>query len=627
MSNSSSNTAVVHLRRLLTRLLVAFTAVSALQLVGVPTAWSAPTPRLSLHSTGRGGADALPFAVTHIGLKWTGRSDAVVQYRWRAVAGAWSPWQTAEVNGDLTAGAQGTVYTTVHRVPDATRVETRVVSGQADNVTVAGIDAEHGPRHLVTAPALSPAEASMTNAKVPAPGIVTRAQWGADETLRKGTPEFAPLTKLIVHHTDTDNNDSDPAGTVRAIYVFHTQVRGWNDIGYNFLVDQQGRVYEGRWARAYAPGEVHTGEDLRGNGVIGAHAVGANTGSVGVALLGTYDSVAPPAAQVNGLQATLAWKADRHDIDPAASSTYHRSDGTSIPNLPNVSGHRDSSSTDCPGDVVYGMLPLIRLRTQHIVMAAHGTTPGYWVGTKDGGVLAFGAAGSYGSMSGRHLNAPIVGMAATPTGKGYWLLGGDGGIFSFGDARFFGSTGGARLNAPVVGMAPTPTGNGYWLVAGDGGIFSYGDARFYGSTGSLRLNAPVLGMAATRTGGGYWLYARDGGIFSYGDAAFHGSTGSMRLASPVFGMDANATGGGYWLTARDGGVFAFDTPFWGSVPGLELGSYPGAVAMRATRSGRGYYILAADGSITAFGDAREFGWKALAPGAAVAMSLVPEGTS
>jgi hypothetical protein len=624
---------VVHLRRHLIRLLVVLLAAGLFQLTGVRMAWSAPATRLARAAATPGGAATrLPFAATHLALTWQGDAAAVVQERWRTPSG-WSAWQTAGVNHDLMEGdTHGTVYSDLLPVADATEVQTRVVSGRVARITVNGIDAEHGPRHLVPAASLPSAGAATpvdynTSARIPAPGVITRAQWGADESIRQGTPEFAPITKLIVHHTDTSNGDSDPAATVRAIYVFHVQVRGWNDIGYNFLVDAQGRVYEGRYARDYLPGETHNGESVQGDGVIGAHAIGANTGSVGVALLGTFDSVAPPQDEINGLQATLAWKADRHGIDPAGASTYDRTDGTSIPNLPNVSGHRDSSSTDCPGDVLYGLLGRIRIQTQHIVMSAYGTTPGYWVATSDGAVLPFGGAGDYGSMAGKPLNAPIVGMAPTPSGKGYWLLGRDGGIFSYGDATFFGSTGGKPLNAPVIGLAPTPTGGGYWLVAGDGGIFSYGDARFFGSTGGTRLNAPVLGMAPTSSGGGYWLFAKDGGIFSYGNAGFHGSTGSMRLNSPVLGMDADGSGRGYWLTASDGGIFAFDVPFWGSVPGLGLSPYPGAIAMRATSTGRGYYILAANGSITFFGDSREYGWTGLAPGRAVTIALVPAPTS
>ncbi len=124
--------------------------------------------------------------------------------------------------------------------------------------------------------------------------------------------------------------------------------------------------------------------------------------------------------------------------------------------------------------------------------------------------------------------ARAVGLAATTDGGGYWVASSTGGVYPFGDARSYGSMSGRALNSPIVGLAPTHSGNGYWLVASDGGIFSYGDAHFFGSTGALRLNEPIVGMAATPSGQGYWLVASDGGIFSYGDAHFFGSTGSMR---------------------------------------------------------------------------------------------------
>ena len=600
--------------------------MSAFQLVGVPLAWSAPETRFAMISMGRG-AKSADFPVTHLGLRWKGSEDALVQARWLGADGVWSDWQDMRASHDLHDEATGTQYSGLVRMNDATSFETRVVSGEARSVEAAAIDTKNGPRRLVAkAPATSPASASIADAKVPAPGIVTRAQWGADESKRNGSPGFASLRKLIVHHTDTSNADPDPAGTVRAIYAFHTGGRGWADIGYNFLVDAQGRVYEGRWARNYAAGEVHNGEDTSGRGVIGAHAEGANTGSVGVALLGNFTATAPTQNAINGLQSVLAWKADRHDIDPTASSNYTKYDGTVLVNLPNISGHRDTKSTSCPGQLLWDRLPTIRQSVKRIIAAAHGSTPGYWVATRDGGVMSFGAAGFHGSMAGEPLNSPIVGMTATVTGKGYWLLGRDGGMFSFGDAKFHGSMGGYRLNAPVISMAPTPTGRGYWLVASDGGIFSFGDAVFHGSTGGMKLNAPVLGMVATPTGRGYWLYAKDGGIFSFGDAVFHGSTGGMKLASPVVGMDADAKGRGYWMVARDGGMFAFDVPFWGSVPGLGLASYPGAISMRATETGRGYYVLAADGSIAFFGDAREYGFSVVAAGTAAGIALVPDPT-
>jgi hypothetical protein len=232
--------------------------------------------------------------------------------------------------------------------------------------------------------------------------------------------------------------------------------------------------------------------------------------------------------------------------------------------------------------------------------------PGYWMAGADGSVYAFGSAAVLGSLSGTHLNRPIVTMAATPSGKGYWLVATDGGIFSFGDAAFYGSTGALHLNKPIVGMTATPSGRGYWLVASDGGIFSFGDAAFYGSTGALHLNEPIVGMAATPSGRGYWLVASDGGIFSFGDAAFHGSTGALGLNKPIGAMAPTPSGRGYWLTASDGGVFAFgDAGFYGSTGAVKL-NQP-IVGMAPTSSGRGYWFTAADGGIFAFGDATFLG--------------------
>jgi hypothetical protein len=432
------------------------------------------------------------------------------------------------------------------------------------------------------------------------PDIVTRAQWGADESLRSGTPEFAAIKKLIVHHTATQNNDPDPAATVRSIYQFHTQSNGWNDIGYNFLIDETGRIYEGRYARVYSATEPHTGESSSGAGVVGAHALGVNAGSCGVALLGMFTSQPPTPAAIDALVRVLAWKASAHTIDPFGSSPYTKSDGSTL-TFPNISGHRDTYSTACPGDVTYDELPSLRAR----VAAAQGVgLIGYRILGIDGGLRNFGGAYGIGDVPGMGLRTTARGVVSTPSGLGAWIVGADGGVFSFGDAQFFGSTGNMRLTKPVVGMAPTPTGNGYWLVASDGGIFSFGDAGFFGSTGNMRLNKPVVGMAATKSGRGYWLVASDGGIFSFGDAVFRGSTGNIRLNQPVVGMARTASGNGYWLVASDGGVFCFgDAQFHGSVPGLGLQGTQPSVQLLPTPSGGGYIIVNRDGGVFTFGDA------------------------
>ncbi|MGH9282725.1 MAG: peptidoglycan recognition protein family protein, partial [Acidimicrobiales bacterium] len=423
----------------------------------------------------------------------------------------------------------------------------------------------------------------------------------------------------IVHHTVTPNQDPDPAATIRAMYAFHTQIRGWDDIGYNFLVDGAGRLYEGRFARAYGAGEIPTGENMARQGVVGAHAEGTNTGSAGIALLGDFTSASPTPVALASLESWLTWKAARHEIDPQGASLYGGADGTANRVFANISGHRDVRATDCPGDRLYALLTTIR---RHVAQGATSRLPrGYWIAGRDGAVYPLGTAPALGDLRSARLAQPIRGLAATPAQKGYWLLGADGGTFAFGDAAFYGSTGAMKLNQPVVGMAPAPSGKGYWLVASDGGIFAFGDAAFYGSTGAMKLNKPVVGMAATPSGNGYWLVASDGGIFAFGDARFAGSTGALTLNSPIVAMEAASDGSGYWLVARDGGVFAFDAGFRGSVPGLGLPSYAGSTALRATWAGLGYYVLGADGGVFAFGQALFFGSRPGLGGTTAAVDL------
>jgi hypothetical protein len=104
-----------------------------------------------------------------------------------------------------------------------------------------------------------------------------------------------------------------------------------------------------------------------------------------------------------------------------------------------------------------------------------------------------GLVGNSNPARAKLLSNPMT--AADPAG-GYWLAAADGGVFTFGGAKFFGSMGGKHLNAPIIGIQSTPDGGGYWLVALDGGVFSFGDAQFFGSAGAMNLNAPVVGMAA-----------------------------------------------------------------------------------------------------------------------------------
>ncbi len=444
---------------------------------------------------------------------------------------------------------------------------------------------------------------------IPAPAVITRAQWGADESIRRSTIAFAPVRKLVVHHSATAVDD-DPAATVRAIYRFHVEQNDWNDIAYNFLIDPAGRVYEGRYARAYQPGEVPTGADATGRGVVGAHTLDHNTGSCGVCVLGHYVEEPPSEAAVRSLVHVLARQAARHDIDPLGADPYRSFAGeTSV--FANITGHRELVPTACPGGAFFASFPSLKARVAarlragvlgYRILLADGTIArfgdvadagdpvraglrppfagitaasgldGCWVHTADGGVFAFGAAGFHGSLPGVGVRARVADMASTPTGKGYWVLGDDGAVFSFGDAAFCGSVPGLGLGVDVTArkLRPTPSGLGYWILGGDGGVFTFGDAAFFGSLPSVPVTTPVVDLWPTPSGRGYWILGADGGIFAFGDALFVGSLGGLAPAAGVRvqALVATPTGAGYWILGADGGLFSFgDAPFLGSTGG------------------------------------------------------------
>ena len=402
----------------------------------------------------------------------------------------------------------------------------------------------------------------------PVPRIVTRAAWGADESLRRADPVFnSTVQKIVVHHTGTPNDITDYAGLARGIFVNEVN-NGYIDIAYNWLIDPLGRIYEGRWAQSYPNGVPHTGELNRQN-VQGAHALHFNVDTIGIGLMGDYSDVGPTSAMVDALLTVLTWKCARWGLDPTGAAPFVDSLGEPVTHLSNICGHRDTYATACPGDTVEAMLPL--LRSEVGARLAVGST-GYWVTSGLGQVVAFGNLPNAGGVKLRQLHGPILGMSAHPSGRGYWMFGSDGGVFAFGDAPFFGSTGSRHLNEPIVGMAPTTTGKGYWLVARDGGVFCFGDAKFFGSTGGLRLNRPIVGMAARPQNDGYWIIAADGGVFCFGHAPFLGSATNHFRSARCVSLASSTTGKGYALLFADGAVFTFgDAPFFGSAVGRLFG--------------------------------------------------------
>ncbi len=188
------------------------------------------------------------------------------------------------------------------------------------------------------------------NGALAAPAIISRAAWGADESIRMNERQYAPIRKLIVHHTaSAEPRPASPAAVVRGTYRYHVQGRGFSDVGYNFMIDHRGAIYEGRFARRYGAGEPITGEDHNGWGVVGAHVIRTmNHGSCGVCLIGDFTLAARRLdAAIASLTSVLAWKAGRHRIDVLEDDVYENL-YKSFFRFKNISGHRDVGADPVP---------------------------------------------------------------------------------------------------------------------------------------------------------------------------------------------------------------------------------------------------------------------------------------
>lgn len=193
----------------------------------------------------------------------------------------------------------------------------------------------------------------------PKPTIYSRAQWGANESLRdKKSLRYGSISGGFVHHTVNANNytaDQVP-GIIRSIYAYHTKSRGWSDLGYNFLVDRFGRIWEGRYG----------GVD---KAVVGAHTLGYNDYSFAMSAIGNFETAKPSQAMVDAYSALMAWKLGLHGV--SASSTKQKIGSRTFPA---INGHRDAGSTACPGQHLYARLGDIR-KGAAAIQAKGGSTP------------------------------------------------------------------------------------------------------------------------------------------------------------------------------------------------------------------------------------------------------------
>jgi hypothetical protein len=302
----------------------------------------------------------LPVTTTHVAVHWSGRPSARVRMA-MARRNGFGPLRPVLHDEVGHAARPGETFGALVATRGVRRV--RVVTDRP----LARLTIVAFTQRGAAAPRARAAAVAGVADTQPGPEVVSRAGWGADESLRFDAsgaeiwpPAFWPIQKLIVHHTATTNDDPDPAATVRAIYRYHAVEQGWGDVGYNFLIDEAGHVYEGRHAGASPVGTTPTGQDADGDGVTAAHAYGYNAGTVGIALLGTLTNRdATPAARA-ALEALLAWLAAPRGIDPGGSSTYTNPVTGSRATFPNIAGHRDVGSTECPGDAFHATLPALR---------------------------------------------------------------------------------------------------------------------------------------------------------------------------------------------------------------------------------------------------------------------------
>jgi hypothetical protein len=189
------------------------------------------------------------------------------------------------------------------------------------------------------------------------PAMISRAQWGGDSVPPREPPLYGAVQLAFVHHTVTANDyaPGDSAGIVLGIARYHRNSNGWNDIGYNFLVDKYGQIFEGRAG----------GID---QAVVGAQAQGWNSNSTGVACLGTFTSVAQTPAGMDALARLIGWKLSVHGVptsgtvvvDSLGGETNRYPTGTPV-TFQRISGHRDGNNTSCPGDVLYSQLDALRI--------------------------------------------------------------------------------------------------------------------------------------------------------------------------------------------------------------------------------------------------------------------------
>lgn len=323
-----------------------------------------------------------PFSM--VALTATDVLNATTKIRAQRPDGTWGPWYDAESESGSDKSQPGKRKGTEPIYVGNTKTVQMLVTPKAKAVSTPAEptpldDSKADPAQInlekLAAVLIDPGRGSidenLTSVAAPLPGggpkVISRAQWGADESLRCEEPTYDDgVSAITVHHTAgrNDYTKAESAGIVRAIYSYHAKTLGWCDIGYNALVDKYGQIFEGRYGGLDRPVE-------------GAHAGGFNIDTAGVALMGDYEEDDPTDVSIQALGKFIGWRAKLAGFDPHGSTTMY-SEGSDYTKyalgqavkLPNIFAHRDVGNTTCPGDAAYALMDKIR---QIAADAASGT--------------------------------------------------------------------------------------------------------------------------------------------------------------------------------------------------------------------------------------------------------------
>jgi hypothetical protein len=289
-----------------------------------------------------------------VGMRWRGSLRPTISLRARTPGGHWTKWTRVPSDPDDSPDAGS-------RERSPAGFSAPVWTGDADSVQFKLSRRVPGLRlHFVDVPSQTrralASRTTQTTGGTTQPAIQPRAAWGAENCVPRGAPSFGDVQVAFVHHTVSANDYTaeEVPSIILSICRYHRNSNGWNDIGYNFLVDKFGTVWEGRAG----------GVD---QAVIGAQAQGYNSHSTGIADIGTHTDVPASAAELDAFARLIRWKLPLHGaptqgtvtLTSGGGSLNRYKSGTPV-TLERISGHRDGDNTSCPGNAMYAQLPDLR---------------------------------------------------------------------------------------------------------------------------------------------------------------------------------------------------------------------------------------------------------------------------